>query len=104
MQRQCKCWDVGLKPNMSYEQLTEFVRSRKMCSDPNYICPSVDKELRRAEKEKRQREQYHKQLRRKGLTKDEIDNKQMRSRTRSKEVAEVSFDFVEPTRRRVKAS
>lgn len=54
--RQCRC---PIRPNMTYDELMkELYQARTYCTyDAGYICPTLDKEMRRADTE-RQRKIY----------------------------------------------
>jgi hypothetical protein len=87
MVRECKCHELGLRPNMTYEELFELVKNDKYCTAgdynvPGYMCPTMDKELRRADTERQRRKWYSKRLQSQGLTKHEADNKPLRHRRR----------------------
>lgn len=76
----CRCWDMGLRPGMSYDELYSFLRDTNTCCD-QWICGNFDRQMRRAEKEKRIRDRYHKKLKREGYTDEQIRNRAPRSRT-----------------------
>lgn len=108
MKQNCACWDQGLHIGMTYEQLTNFVKSRRMCSDRQYICPNVDRELRRADTERERRKYYNKRLKAAGYSDEEIAQMPHRRRRSAPEkVTKVAIDlnFDQPKeRRRVRAS
>ena len=67
----CRCWDLGLRPNMTYDELIEeIVRPEKYCTSikerggkvgiVGWICPTLDQELRRADADRTRRAQYTK--------------------------------------------
>lgn len=104
----CKCWQNGLRPNMTWEQLiTEIVRPQKYCTAGHYICPTLDKELRRADAERQRRGMYAKRLKKQGYSDEEIAQRQkQRVKTRVADVVDFNFEIPDetPKRRRVKAS
>lgn len=88
----CSC---PIQPNMTYSQLREIITSKQMCTHSLYICPHLDRELRRADAERMRRSYYDQRLRKQGFSQEEIDKMPRRKRGsgRSFEQAEVSFDF-----------
>lgn len=88
----CSC---PITEGMNYDELTQIIRDRKMCTDRLCICPNLDRELRRADVERQRRQYYNKRLERAGYSKDQIAEMPRGRRTagRSFEVAEVDFDF-----------
>lgn len=72
---ECFCKDLGLRENMSWDELLiEIVRPENYCTSlkhqsPGWICPTLDKELRRADAERSRVEGYYKRKKAKNLQK-----------------------------------
>lgn len=98
----CGCYDLGLVPNMSYEDIvTKVIRTSGGCCAPRWICPTLDRELRRAEAEHERKNQYYKRLKQQGHSDADIKKRQQRRRGKKPASIDtvIKFDF-EPTQRR----
>jgi hypothetical protein len=73
---------MGLRPNMTWDELIEeIVRPEKYCTSirsrgggisapgtvGGYICPTLSRELRRADKERQQKANYRKQIKKQAV-------------------------------------
>lgn len=62
----CKCYEYGFRDDMSWEELLEkIVRPENYCTSltktrgaAGWICPTIEKALRRADVERQRRVQY----------------------------------------------
>lgn len=91
--RKCSC---PIKPNMTFDDLKQIILDKKMCTEEAmYICPNLDRELRKADAERDRRKYYNRRLKQQGFTDEQINSMPRRKRGagRTFESAEVDFDF-----------
>lgn len=71
--QKCTC---PIRPNMTKRELIDEIYAPGLnCCHPHYSCPTLDKELRAAEKREFSRDQQRKQLIKKGFTPAEAEQK-----------------------------
>lgn len=86
----CKCFDRGFKLGMDYADILQFVNGKdNVCTFPLFLCPNVDKELRRADEERKRRSYYSKRLKKAGYSQEEIDRMPVRKRRSRNRVHEI---------------
>lgn len=89
----CTC---PIRPKMTYEQIKEeIILPRKMCTDAQgmrWMCPTLDKELRRADRERGYRKRQAKQMKKEGYAPDQIQKAQTQPR-RTRGVVGVVVDL-----------